>query len=108
MQTEAKEGKKNLTDVPLHVCTCPPCFTGDGTTCTPKCDLSQCDEPTGICSGAAGSSGAGRACRAGPLTACLPCVWVPAVQARRQHTYPVSGRTIVCMQVPCKHVGQRL
>jgi hypothetical protein len=82
VQTEAKEGKKNLTDVPLHVCTCPPCFTGDGTTCTPKCDLSQCDEPTGICSGAAGSSGAGRARRAGPPTACLPCVWVPAVQAR--------------------------
>ena len=62
MQSEAREGKTNLSDVPLHQCICPPCFTEsmkDGKLeCTPKCDLSQCDEPTGVCRGAAGSSGA--------------------------------------------------
>ena len=62
VQSEAREGKTNLSDVPLHQCICPPCFTEsmkDGKLeCTPKCDLSQCDEPTGVCRGAAGSSGA--------------------------------------------------
>lgn len=62
VQSEAREGKTNLSEVPLHQCICPPCFTEsmkDGKLeCTPKCDLSQCDEPTGVCRGAAGSSGA--------------------------------------------------
>ena len=62
VQSEAREGKTNLSEVPLHQCICPPCFTEsmkDGKLdCTPKCDLSQCDEPTGVCRGAAGASGA--------------------------------------------------
>ena len=61
-QDEAREGKRNLTEVPLHTCMCPPCFTEsfkDGKMeCTPKCDLSECDDLSGVCRGAAGSSGA--------------------------------------------------
>ncbi|KAI3427174.1 hypothetical protein D9Q98_007111 [Chlorella vulgaris] len=40
-------------DIPLHTCTCPPCFTAVESrgviTCTPKCDLRYCDLEAGVC-----------------------------------------------------------
>ncbi|EIE18502.1 hypothetical protein COCSUDRAFT_49231 [Coccomyxa subellipsoidea C-169] len=52
---------KPLEDIPLHSCTCPPCFTeymnNGKMECVPKCDLATCDAATGICSGGFGGSG---------------------------------------------------
>ncbi|KAL4443975.1 hypothetical protein ABPG75_011712 [Micractinium tetrahymenae] len=52
--------------VPLHTCTCPPCFTavekGGAIMCTPKCSLDYCDLDVGVCHaepGAGGGVGAG-------------------------------------------------
>lgn len=44
---------KSTEDVPLHNCSCPPCFTGQTRTgkliCEPFCELNQCDLDSGIC-----------------------------------------------------------
>ncbi|PRW50883.1 vacuolar-sorting receptor 3-like [Chlorella sorokiniana] len=49
--------------IPLHTCTCPPCFTavekGGKITCTPKCDLQYCDLDVGVCHAEPGSGGVG-------------------------------------------------
>ncbi|EFN56746.1 hypothetical protein CHLNCDRAFT_144184 [Chlorella variabilis] len=49
--------------VPLHTCTCPPCFTavekGGAVSCTPKCDLRYCDLDVGLCHAEPGSGGGG-------------------------------------------------
>lgn len=60
LQDAAARGKP-LEDIPLHSCTCPPCFTeymnNGKMECVPKCDLATCDAATGICSGGFGGSG---------------------------------------------------
>ena len=71
VQDAAARGKP-LEEIPLHTCTCPPCFTEymrDGKMeCVPKCDLAACDEATGICTG--GGGGGGGALRS---SASCPC-----------------------------------
>ena len=64
-QEAAAQGWKDADLPPLHSCHCPPCFVerkkNGATVCEPKCDLDQCDQPTGICSAAAITRGAPRA-----------------------------------------------
>ncbi len=60
LQDAAARGKP-LEDIPLHTCTCPPCFTeymnNGKMECVPKCDLGSCDAATGVCNGGFGGSG---------------------------------------------------
>lgn len=59
MQDAAAHGK-DISKMKLHECKCPPCFKA-GTnlrgqlTCSPTCDLGDCDLKTGACS--SGGSG---------------------------------------------------
>lgn len=60
LQDAAARGKP-LEDIPLHTCTCPPCFTeymnNGKMECVPKCDLGSCDAATGVCNGGFGGPG---------------------------------------------------
>lgn len=62
MQLNAANGR-DPNSTALHVCQCPPCFTAFAKAngvieCTPKCDLSKCDEDSGVCSEGGGSGDA--------------------------------------------------
>jgi hypothetical protein len=47
--------------IPLHTCTCPPCFNavekGGEISCQPKCALQYCDLDVGVCHAQPGSGG---------------------------------------------------
>ena len=51
--------------IPLHNCTCPPCFTGverrGKITCEPRCSLDYCDLDVGVCHAEPGAGGVGAA-----------------------------------------------
>ncbi|KAK9804195.1 hypothetical protein WJX72_000406 [[Myrmecia] bisecta] len=87
---DAASRGKPLDSVDLHKCHCPPCFTefqaADGKKeCVPKCDLDYCDEPTGVCHEAPGSTSSGTAGWAVVLIVfgCLSAVAVAGYAAYR-------------------------
>ena len=47
---------KDIKDMPLHTCECPPCFMQKGKGCEPRCDLAQCDMKAGVCAGGTATS----------------------------------------------------
>lgn len=61
-QDAAARGKP-LEDIPLHSCTCPPCFTeymnNGKMECVPKCSLDTCEQASGVCQGGFGGAGGG-------------------------------------------------
>jgi hypothetical protein len=58
-----RRGAAGVEGMPLHSCVCPPCFTetmrNGAKECVPKCDLVDCHEATGVCTGGGGGGSGG-------------------------------------------------